>query len=425
MARGKLKYKDVVGKRNGQAKNFKHQKKKFKPRKTFSLHKNDKSNKHKRKFYDNGPNEVEIKKQKVEEPVLESSSDNESDTENDMTKLLGTFGSNLNNKNSLAIESSESDTDEDDEINNEGEQENDTESHLDAETSGSENEHFELDEEEEDIPDYSNDEEDVEKLEEKELDDEDSEKKSDIEDEDEIDLEIQEEEDDNENSKDPFTKHVCFELHDSLLESVQNLPMSVNNYNKFWSKLGKIFLQIPKCGEIHNEKNNEFTISEKKTYAPPGEIPKQIDIKATKQQDLYIKTQICKNLCKANKGNLLNSEDIFTPLQGEIFSIINNYQDLYYPERTIQNAEEIRYVYCLHAVNHVLKTRLKVIHHNARLSKKDDVPEQFRDQGLVRPKVKKNSFEKEIRIILFRFTLFSILFFRFSLSFLLKMQLTG
>lgn len=388
MARGKLKYKDVVGKRNGPPKNMK-QKKKFKPRKTYSLYKNDNNNKNKRKFSDNKSKELETKKQKVEYPIVDSSSDSESDTENDMTKLLSTFDSNLNNKNSLAIESSESETDENDEINNEEKHKEDIESHLDTETSASENEDIELDEEEENISNISSDKQDVDKLHSVELEDEeDFEKDSDNKDEEEIDLEIHED-DDNENSDDPFIKHVCFDLHDSLLESVQNNPVSINHYSKFWPKLGKIFLQIPKCDEIRSEDNNKFSISEKKIYAPPGEIPKQIDIK-NKPQDLYIKTQIWNNLYKANKNNLVNSDDIFTPLQGEIFSIINNYQDLYYPHRTVHNAEEIRYIYCLHAVNHILKTRLKVIHHNARLSKKDDVPEQFRDQGLVRPKVKSN-----------------------------------
>lgn len=46
-----------------------------------------------------------------------------------------------------------------------------------------------------------------------------------------------------------------------------------------------------------------------------------------------------------------------------------------------------RFLYCLHAVNHSLKTRLKVIHHNARLTDRFDIPDEFRDQGLVRPKV--------------------------------------
>lgn len=47
-----------------------------------------------------------------------------------------------------------------------------------------------------------------------------------------------------------------------------------------------------------------------------------------------------------------------------------------------------RFLYCMHAVNHALKTRLKVIHHNARLTDRFEIPDEFRDQGLVRPKVR-------------------------------------
>lgn len=60
-------------------------------------------------------------------------------------------------------------------------------------------------------------------------------------------------------------------------------------------------------------------------------------------------------------------------------------------QRTFDNADEIRFLYCLHAVNHVLKTRTKILHHNAKLQKMKKqahlVPDEYRDQGLVRPKV--------------------------------------
>lgn len=63
------------------------------------------------------------------------------------------------------------------------------------------------------------------------------------------------------------------------------------------------------------------------------------------------------------------------------------FQDVYYPEVNMSNHNEIRQIYCIHVVNHIIKTRLKVIHHNAKLQNRIDVPEEFRDQGLVRPKV--------------------------------------
>lgn len=130
-------------------------------------------------------------------------------------------------------------------------------------------------------------------------------------------------------------------------------------------------------------------ILEENKFTNPGMVPNVIS--ALDFDSLHIKSQIHGNIVSANKNNLIRKDlelsSIFTPLQREIFSIINNYQDIYYPERSFTNCDEIRFTYCLHVVNHMLKTRTKILHHNAKLSKKSDSSEEYRDQGLVRPKV--------------------------------------
>ncbi|XP_042302069.1 LOW QUALITY PROTEIN: U3 small nucleolar RNA-associated protein 25 homolog [Sceloporus undulatus] len=83
-------------------------------------------------------------------------------------------------------------------------------------------------------------------------------------------------------------------------------------------------------------------------------------------------------------------DQLFTPLQKELFDIMNSYKDLFYPERTaLRNGEEVRHVYCLHALNHVLKANAQVLSNNAK--RRDQKPgtddDCFRDQGLTRPKV--------------------------------------
>jgi len=107
---------------------------------------------------------------------------------------------------------------------------------------------------------------------------------------------------------------------------------------------------------------------------------------------LHVKRSLCAQLSTTNvklAGVQLKEDDSsLTALQRGLFGIINKYVDLYYPRRYYANAEELRFVYCLHAVNHVLKTRSRVLAHNAKLrSRTDDVPDQYRDQGLTRPKV--------------------------------------
>jgi len=108
--------------------------------------------------------------------------------------------------------------------------------------------------------------------------------------------------------------------------------------------------------------------------------------------ELHIKGSLCAQVSVTNvklAGVELKEDDYsFTALQRGLFGIINKYVDLYYPRRCYATAEELRFVYCLHAVNHILKTRGRVLAHNAKLrSRTDDVPDQYRDQGLTRPKV--------------------------------------
>lgn len=128
---------------------------------------------------------------------------------------------------------------------------------------------------------------------------------------------------------------------------------------------------------------------EQKTFASKGKVPLRISNKIN-PTELSVKPQIINNLAKANGAvGEINAKFPFpvSSFQSELFSLVNNYQDVYYSERSFENADEIRFIYCLHAVNHILKTRTKVLHHNAKLNKKEEVPEEFRDQGLVRPKI--------------------------------------
>ena len=78
----------------------------------------------------------------------------------------------------------------------------------------------------------------------------------------------------------------------------------------------------------------------------------------------------------------------FDKLTGSLGFSIFNYQDVLFPQRTLENGENLRILTCLHALNHVFRTRDTVIKNNARVGKEDvheDV--EYRDQGFTRPKV--------------------------------------
>lgn len=83
----------------------------------------------------------------------------------------------------------------------------------------------------------------------------------------------------------------------------------------------------------------------------------------------------------------LNGE--FTPTQKALAPYVFSHQDILFNSRTLSNAEELRRLTCVHALNHIFKTRDKVLKNNARLSRggleSEDL--ELRDQGFTRPKV--------------------------------------
>ncbi|KAH8893163.1 DUF1253-domain-containing protein [Thozetella sp. PMI_491] len=78
----------------------------------------------------------------------------------------------------------------------------------------------------------------------------------------------------------------------------------------------------------------------------------------------------------------------FDATEKEVAPLIFNYYDTLYCDRTISASESLRRMVALHALNHVFKTRDRVIKNNSRLSRAEDKDElELRDQGFTRPKV--------------------------------------
>ncbi|KAL3289839.1 hypothetical protein HHI36_023230 [Cryptolaemus montrouzieri] len=198
-------------------------------------------------------------------------------------------------------------------------------------------------------------------------------------------------EDEIENNCDPFMKHFMNELHPNLLESISASPPNVRTTTVFWPNLGELIIKIPLCSKTVVPQDCKTILGEEKNFNEGGQLPKVYNLQQTTLVDMHIKLQIVNNLVKIKAPEYSETknghEEFMTPLQNEIFSIINNYQDLEYTQRTFENAEDIRFVYCLHIVNHILKTRTKILNHNAKLADTSDMSDDYRDQGLVRPKV--------------------------------------
>ncbi|XEV00560.1 hypothetical protein FSHL1_005847 [Fusarium sambucinum] len=78
----------------------------------------------------------------------------------------------------------------------------------------------------------------------------------------------------------------------------------------------------------------------------------------------------------------------FSAVQRNMSPLLFNYNDVLFCDRTVKNSDSLRELTCLHALNHVFKTRDRVIKNNYKLAKEgQDTDLELRDQGFTRPKV--------------------------------------
>lgn len=187
---------------------------------------------------------------------------------------------------------------------------------------------------------------------------------------------------------DKFSTHLDFELNPMLLSSLSNNSMKLTCHELTWPILGKLVINIPTSEKCSKKSAN--ILDENIKYAMEGTVPEQINLDFLDWGKIGVKPQLISNIPIANLNVLKKyaNYNTLTPLQSELFSIMNGYQDLYYPNRSLNIVEDLRVVYCLHILNHLLKTRSRIIKHNSRISQQNcEISDNFRDQGFVRPRV--------------------------------------
>ena len=90
-------------------------------------------------------------------------------------------------------------------------------------------------------------------------------------------------------------------------------------------------------------------------------------------------------------GKLVNAQSL-TPKQSELLQLLGEYRDVLYTEAAGDAQQRlVRAAYCLHVLDHVMRSRQRVLRHNARAKKSrtasSSSSSECRDQGLVRPRV--------------------------------------
>ncbi|RXM30301.1 Digestive organ expansion factor-like [Acipenser ruthenus] len=168
-------------------------------------------------------------------------------------------------------------------------------------------------------------------------------------------------------SQDLFVQHLSTELNEEEVKSITTKDKTRTHVK--WPRLG-----------------NLVCTSSQQKYSSPLGAPKDL---SPSQAHLYKPLEL--TWPKVNQPLLLpEHQHGFTPLQQELLSIMGSYRDLYLPESSaLANGPQVRSVYCLHALNHVLKANSQVLAHNTQLrnTKPGSEPDELRDQGLTRPKV--------------------------------------
>ncbi|KAI5300880.1 rRNA-binding ribosome biosynthesis protein utp25 [Ascosphaera pollenicola] len=181
-------------------------------------------------------------------------------------------------------------------------------------------------------------------------------------DEDDVEGEVSDDDDDDEedlehNERDPFDRHVNVQDDADLAQTIKSVT------EKGW-KTSKALLS-----------NNLRAIT---AYPHDKEEPTGLS-GVSSTRGLMLK----RKLLESAEKHIKRLDSLESVLASRIF----DYQDMSFNARTASNASTLRTLYSLHAINHVMKTRDRVLKNNSRSLKDSSADIDLRDQGFTRPKV--------------------------------------
>jgi U3 small nucleolar RNA-associated protein 25 len=177
---------------------------------------------------------------------------------------------------------------------------------------------------------------------------------------------------------------LCKDNNDEEDSSILNDPFHVHFEKNLDEKLvEKLKVNLKDRAKL-NECEHRFHWSSLNdlTYVSPLDETK-VSLEENKELKTHaIKQRIIERLKEAN-----GSQDL-DKFQTETLNIISTYADFYNPNVDIKMDTKNKFTYAIHALNHVLKTRSRIIAHNDKIKQsKSNIDIEYRDQGLTRPKV--------------------------------------
>lgn len=180
---------------------------------------------------------------------------------------------------------------------------------------------------------------------------------------------------------DPFFLHFINNLSKDKASEIEDFSNWKTSFIE-WPILKRIIVEVPVLkSEERNPKFKKRLLEEKDSDPPTiGNIPAPLTENST-QSCFFLQKKL---------ADQFNSETL-SPLQSELLRILSHYVDFHYPYSTHEKWDEIRAVYVLHCINHVLKTK-KQIQQNTKLNvvkklkteKNEDI---YLDKGFTHPKV--------------------------------------
>ena len=166
-------------------------------------------------------------------------------------------------------------------------------------------------------------------------------------------------EDDDLDTSDPFEVHFSAPDEEAVQSKLTAIQGNKWRIDRIAEKSNRIYYNSPETGDSAKQ-------------SIPGPIS-GID-------DLKLKKKLVETMAPKHSK--------FSEVEQTVAPFVFNYQDLLYCNRTVAGSQGLRRMACLHALNHVFKTRDRVIKNNTRLAKNDGKEDlELRDQGFTRPKV--------------------------------------